>query len=81
MSGWSDLLVCYGLAPESVAALRRLTAYNLAVRGSRMPGAAVSLTLGPDNIEFHGRLRWVHPETEAAMHEQRQACIEARTRL
>ena len=57
---------------------RRLTAYKLAVRGSRMPGAADGFSLGPDSIYFRKRLRQAHPETEHAMGEQRRACVEAR---
>ncbi len=60
-------------------ALRRLTAHKLSVRGSRMPGAAVGLTVGPDNIDFRKRLRRAHPETEKAMQKQRRACVQVRT--
>ncbi len=59
--------------------MRRQTAYKLAARGSRMPGAAVGFTLGPDNVYFRRRLRRLHPETEAAMHEHRRAIVEVRT--
>ena len=44
-----------------------------------MPGAAVGFTLGPDNVHFRGRLRRAHPETEEAMHKQRNGCVEVRT--
>ena len=57
----------------------RLTAYKLAVRGSNMPCAAGSLSLGPDNVHFRKRLRQAHPETEEAMRKQREACVEARS--
>jgi len=62
-----------------VPVLRRLTAYKLAVRGSRMPGAAEGLTLGPDNVYFRSRLRLAHPETESDMRKQRQACVKVCT--
>ena len=56
----------------------RLTAYKLAVRGSNMPCAAGTLSLGPDNLHFRRRLRRAYPGTEEAMREQREACIEVR---
>ena len=62
----------------SLHVLRRLTVYDLAVRGSWLPGGAVGLTIGPDNIEFRRRLRRAHPETEEALQAQRQACSQAR---
>ena len=60
---------------------RRLTAYKLAISGSRMPGAADGFSLGPDNVYFRTRLRQAHPETEDAMREQRRACLEVRPAL
>jgi len=56
---------------------RRLTAYKLAIRGSRMPGAVDGFSLGPDSVNFRRRLRQAHPETEAAMKKQREACEQA----
>ena len=44
-----------------------------------MPCAAGRIALGPDNLDFRRRLRLAHPETEAAMREQREACVQARS--
>ena len=41
-----------GKHDTSLHVLRRLPVYDIAVRGSWLPGGAVGLTIGPDNIEF-----------------------------
>jgi len=58
---------------------RRLSLYQLAVRGSNMPCAAGRVSLGPDNLDFRRRLRRAHPATEAAMRKQREDCLQVRS--
>ena len=58
--------------------LRRLTAYKLAVQSSKVLGAAGHLPLGPVDVGFLKRLRQAHPETDAVMGKQREACMTVR---
>ncbi len=73
----SDFAPC--LTQTSAVFARRLTAYELAVRGSRMPCAPEGLKVGPDNVTFRERLRRLYPASEDAMQEQREACVQARS--
>ncbi len=64
--------------PITACVSSRLSAYRLVVRGSNMPCAAGSLSLGPDNLYFRRRLRRAYPDTEQSMRAQREECAEVR---
>ena len=59
----------------------RFTAYQLMTDSSVMPGCDGPFSIGMDNVEFRGRLRRAHPETEEAMRQQRQDCVKVRSAI
>ena len=54
----------------------RFTAYQLMTQGSSMPCCDEPFRICVDNLHFRSRLRRAHPETEEAMRQQRQDCLE-----
>ncbi len=70
---------CFTAGAYQRLLLFRLTAYELAVRGSRMPRAPEGLSIVRDDLICRECLRHLYPALEDTMRVQREACVQARS--